>query len=716
VKHFALLQMAITALLIAVLASSLQVQVKSPVEKVVELVTELQTKINADGANEQKIYDKFACWCESTTQRKANNIDTGKEIIGSTTTNILSLKGAISVLGHEISELEKAIANNNEAMDKLTAIRQKENGEYQYEKGNMETAISALHRGIETLSGAGTGGDTGFLSVVSGVRTAVLNSEHLSKLSDKDSKTFKQFLENPSSLIEQEPADYYDQKAQAKASYSPQSATVTGILKDMYDEFAANLENSNTDESNLQKAYEDLMAQKEEENKTSKEAATLKEGQKAEKEQRQAEAEQKLEATQAQLKEDEDFFAATRDQCKSKSDDWDERTRARTEELNGIHDALEILTSDESRAMFATATETRVGETFGSAVASATLAFVQIRAESDPREKAYRAIKKSGHSLRLASLAVAVRTAATGHFDSVISNIDTTLQLLKDEAAEDVTQRDWCIEDTKNNQETRDNLQYAIEQLAAKIARAESKKVQLNKDVARTEQDKQDLIDMMAQALIDRTAENAAGVQAKSDDTSAVGLLEDAIAALSTYSTNNLALLQRKHKKHLKQPEMEVSEDQAPDATFSSQGAHAGEGDGIVQMLTQIKEDLEAEIVHGTAAEALAAQEYADLVVKSDAQIAEYDSSLAALASAIAETDAEILADTETKTDTEGQHEATVNYLARIKSNCDWITGAFTKRAEARAVESKNLMQAKAILSGAEGFTQLGFLQSKSFA
>ena len=34
------------------------------------LIEDLKAKIDADGATEQKIYDKFACWCESTTQRK----------------------------------------------------------------------------------------------------------------------------------------------------------------------------------------------------------------------------------------------------------------------------------------------------------------------------------------------------------------------------------------------------------------------------------------------------------------------------------------------------------------------------------------------------------------------------------------------------------------------------------------------------------------------
>ena len=46
---------------------------------------------------------------------------------GTTTTTILTLKGAIAVLATEIAEHEADIAKNNEEMKKLTGIREKEN-------------------------------------------------------------------------------------------------------------------------------------------------------------------------------------------------------------------------------------------------------------------------------------------------------------------------------------------------------------------------------------------------------------------------------------------------------------------------------------------------------------------------------------------------------------------------------------------------------------
>jgi hypothetical protein len=698
--------MFILAQLLLVSGLQLATHTASPVEKVVELINELKAKIEADGAVEQKIYDKFACWCEKTTQRKADSIDAGKKTIGTTTTEILTLKGAIAVLASEIAEHEANIAENNEQIKKATSIREKGNSDYQQEKAYMETALGSLHQAIEVLSGAGTGGDKatsyGLLKVASEVRSAVLGSPHLAALSEAQSKVLKKFLEDPSpfAFVQSEPSDYYDKKAQAKASYSPQSATVTGILKDMYDTFAADLERSNGDESSAQMNFEAVIDEKNRVNKIEQGLVTKKSAEKAEKSQSLAENEALLEATQAQLKEDEEFFATAQQSCKDKSDAWDERGRLRTEELKGIQEALTILTSDDARATFASATETRPTDTFGSEGVS----FIQFEAEGLPRERAYRALKKALHghkSLKLARLAATVRATAQGHFDDVIKAIDEMLQTLKDEESEDIKQRDWCIEETHVETSNRDDFAYDIAQLEAKIERAEVKKKGLESDKERTETDKENLQDDMAQALADRTAENTAFGDAKEDDLKAIGLLESAITALSKYGENN-ALIQ--------QPVFDVSEDQAPDATFSSGDKHKGASDGIVALLTQIKENLENEVGLATKSEAKATEEYDALKASADAQIEAYDNQITDLDGSIAATDAEIKDDTNTKTDTEGEKTATEEYLAKIQPNCDWIRGAFEKRAAARKQESEGLQQAKSILAGSEG-GDFGFLQ-----
>merc|ERR1719440_2206863 len=270
------------------------------------------------------------------------------------------------------------------------------------------------------------------MKVASQVRTAILGAPQLSAISDKNMKVMKRFLEEPVAFLQETPEEgYYEQNAQAKASYSPQSATVTGILKDMYDTFAADLEKANGEESAFQKSFEDHIAVLEKSNSDLKREIVDKESESAAKAQELSESEATLAATIDQKETDESIFSSTRDQCKAKSDDWDERGRLRTEQVSGINKALEILTSDDARGTFQEATGNRVVDNFGSE--GVDVDFLQVDQKKDPREQAFlvlRQLSKGTSNLRLARLAAAVRVAG-GHFDDVIAKIDDMIQKLK---------------------------------------------------------------------------------------------------------------------------------------------------------------------------------------------------------------------------------------------------------------------------------------------
>ena len=45
------------------------------IEKVIGLLKDLKSDIIGDGQKEQKLYDKYACWCESSLAEKADKTD-----------------------------------------------------------------------------------------------------------------------------------------------------------------------------------------------------------------------------------------------------------------------------------------------------------------------------------------------------------------------------------------------------------------------------------------------------------------------------------------------------------------------------------------------------------------------------------------------------------------------------------------------------------------
>ena len=60
----------------------------------------------------QKVYDKFACWCEKTTARKAGAIDEAKATIAEKTEAVLNLKGKTATL-----TLEPAAGGDSEELE-----------------------------------------------------------------------------------------------------------------------------------------------------------------------------------------------------------------------------------------------------------------------------------------------------------------------------------------------------------------------------------------------------------------------------------------------------------------------------------------------------------------------------------------------------------------------------------------------------------------------
>merc|ERR1719331_2516031 len=225
----------------------------------------------------------------------------------------------------------------------------------------------------------------------------------------------------------------------ADGKYAPQSATIQGILSDMYATFAADLEDATTTEATQNKNYEKLIATLSKEAIDMKEVKSRKEEEKADAESDLADTTATYDDTQDQMKADIKFFDETSKACSTKHDEWTLRQKLREEELAGVKKALEFLSSDEARDLFAKSIKPGVE----------AASFLQVAAEDSQTFglKAYNMLKARAtktKSFRLAALAVRVRTAKVGHFDKVIKAIDLMMGTLNDEGQADIAKRNQC--------------------------------------------------------------------------------------------------------------------------------------------------------------------------------------------------------------------------------------------------------------------------------
>merc|ERR1719155_290088 len=94
----------------------------------------------------------MACWCETNDKEKTKSIADAEARISDLTTKIEELTAHSARLNTEIKNLEKEVAANQAALDKATAIRQKQLAEFNGEEKDLLESISALKSAVTILS------------------------------------------------------------------------------------------------------------------------------------------------------------------------------------------------------------------------------------------------------------------------------------------------------------------------------------------------------------------------------------------------------------------------------------------------------------------------------------------------------------------------------------------------------------------------------------
>jgi hypothetical protein len=701
----------------------------NPVTKVVELISGLKQKIQQDGKAEQALYDKYACWCEKTTDAKKAAIADAKSTIEELTKNILKLKGASGSAGADISFLKKNIVENKESTTKATEMRAKENKEFVETKAALELGMANLRKAIDVLGAmskktapkrgfSAQEGDlkSGLITMESGTMMAGASSAHQlsaatdavrhalelytrngNRLTMQDTAAMNGFLGSPVSMLQ----------SPHKGAYETQSGAIQGILADMMDSFTRDYASNDEEEKEKQKEFDALIKTKTADLKALEKALTDKTMNEGDDVKQLATDQKEREETEDELAATEEFLETTIEACKSKADEWAERSRLRTEELAGMNEAIDILTSDTAKGTFTTAVDT----------------FVQLGEEQNHQRKSHSVVKTSLKKLKaettatpqkvaeLQTKAKAAVKAKAGmkRFEEVQHDIDVMEDDLREEGMEDIKIKAHCDNERREVNNHQESLEFDMDALQKEMDSGEAKKKLLAKQIQHTTSNMQKLKQEMEEYLNTRNAQNKAFQTALKADSDAVMLLTKTIEALSKYAENNLKLIQKKaaHGKNKEEPEYTTSEDTAPEATFSSASSGGSETGGIVGIIENIKQDLEEEMAKAKEGEAKALQAYKDTLKESEESMAAMEKKIASMEIEIAETTKLVADKQETWDDKKKSHDNNDKYLASIATECDWMDENFEPRKVARDSEIEGLDDAKGALAGEK---QLGLV------
>jgi len=598
-KHIAL------SILVQIIISTVAQNGWPAVKQTAQLLHDMKHQAEADGRKEQQAYDELACWCEDTLSHKADDIEKGKKLIKDLKTDIDAHKADMSILGDGSKELGKLIATNAKSTQQMIDIRTKEKNNYLLKRTDIESCLATLEQVILTLTGAGTR-KKGFLesfqeaqmlSMVASMRSVLKKPDVAESISDADMATIRKFLEQPEqSLGTQATSMSAAQVSQASqvsrnpfGNYGAQSGSIQGILKHLHDHYTQELERENGKESDNQKAFEELLATKQKEKgtlQTTKDKKKLGESQTF---QMLAEGKQALDKLEDLLKKDLAVFDQVKEDCQKKAAAWSERSRARTNELKHLEEAIGLLSSPDAQRTY-----------HNSSVTLVQVGAVADKTAPSHRRAAYSKLKglaTSYHSLKLAE--IAAMTMNTGNFDSVIASINALIQTIRSEQQDDVQHRDRCQIGTGTAQDRIDGLRRDTDKSKKAGSRLQSKAWALKKKIVALDVDIEASKKERFQALSIRTKEHTGFIKSVKHDTAAAKILQASIKKLSDFYKKKgipIRLIQFQNQTVSGKP-VYNTKNHAPQTNYGHM--YAGRNvhvNAIIAKLILIKENIEQEI------------------------------------------------------------------------------------------------------------------------
>merc|ERR1719183_640911 len=122
-----------------------------PVTRVVNLLKDMQAELQKEADNDEELYDKLVCWCETNEKTKTRAIEIAKQMITDYTATIEETAAKNAQLITDVAQLKKEVADNSASLDQATALRTKEGGEFQTDEKDAIASIGSLKNAVMTL-------------------------------------------------------------------------------------------------------------------------------------------------------------------------------------------------------------------------------------------------------------------------------------------------------------------------------------------------------------------------------------------------------------------------------------------------------------------------------------------------------------------------------------------------------------------------------------
>mmetsp|Transcript_50570 Transcript_50570/g.110061 ORF Transcript_50570/g.110061 Transcript_50570/m.110061 type:complete len:679 (+) Transcript_50570:93-2129(+) len=649
-------------------SADLSVSLKErPVMKIVRMLEDMKAELEKEKAEDEAVFESLDCWCKQNDKEKSQAIALGEA-------KMEDLKAAQGEFSAKIEELRVGLANTKEklrkdkqALDESVAMRMKEAKEFHGEEKDMLGTIQSIKDALIVLERQNPS-LTQLASVAKSLEGLKAMQMAKDTLGNDKMAVLKAFF--------QEATDSAHSSALRKIpgfqSYSPQSGQINGILKQMKEEFEANLATAQSEEKKSISDFQQLKAAKQAEIDAGKKQQMELEQEDAEFREKNEAAYEEFKDTQAQLALDQTFMMNLKKKCSATDEEYAKRTQSRLEEIAAVEDTIAMLNSDEAFS------------NFDSTVNSAA-SFIQVAQkskDSDLRLRAAAALRRTGNA-DLAALAQAVQLDA---FTKVKAAMDKMLAELEKQQSEEYAKFEQCNKDIDAAEDEIKVKTRTKSDLEEKLLQETNAIATLTQEIADLQKEELDMKVSLKQAGEDRKAQNGVYKQSVMDQRTAINILNKALARMKEFYG------------FIQQPGSASSPEPAKGKAY---GKSAGAG-GVVLILETIIKEATTEEQELDADENTAQADYATLVRDTAASIEAARVAIEEKSAALAETETDKSETQEALLANGVELEKLADLLHNQHVNCDYVIKYFDLRQQARKEEMDSIKDAKAILSGAD--------------
>jgi chromosome segregation ATPase len=649
---------------------------KNPIRRIVTMLQNLQKKVEAEGEAAADLHKKFLCQCETGVADLTAGI-ADAEAKGSDAA-AASKEGSA-----QKAQLEQDLASHKadrqgakDAIATATSIRDKEAADFATYSAEATANLDAMAKAIAAIEKGSAG------SFLQTGAADVLRQLVQSKRDMNDG-----LREEVTAFLSEEQGE-------------EQSGEILGVLKQLSDEFTADLKAATATEDAAIKSFDDLVAAKKKEIDALTAAIEDKSTRLGEVGVQLAELSNAGGDAAGSLEDNKKFLGDLKAKCARAQDEYDAVTKERGQELVALADTIKFLNDDDAL------------ELFKKTLPSASASFLQVQQRQASMQASALSLIRGAKSHRFDFIALALH-GGKGGMEKVVKMIDTMVVTLKTEQKDDDAKKDYCAAEFDSSDDKKKALERSVSDDEKAMDDAKESLATLADEIKALQKAIVDLDKSVAEATEQRKEENSAHQELMASNTAAKELIGVAKNRMNKFY--NPKLYKAPPKRELTEEEriaVNMGETLAP---TPAPGGIAGTGisalqftkkaeeaTGVIALMDMLIAELDKEMTVSSTDEKDAQADYETAMEDSKAKRADDSKTLEDKQSAHADTEGALQGHKDDHTSNSKGLMETNKYIAGLHGECDWLVQNFDQRKEARAGEIDALGKAKAVLSGAD--------------